>query len=247
MSYLKDLEDLKQQIESQPDDPDDEICPLCDGYGHIIEEDTVRVCSCVQQRRLRRKMTRANIPRRYLSCTLANFKTNLDDRRLAVRQVQRFLDSFDLASEKPGMFLYGAPGTGKTHLAISALRELVLKGYEGLFYNTVSLIDDLRRAAANSLSEEGLSRLTRAYQVDVLVLDDLGAGKLSDFVLEKTYSVIDQRYTANLSLIVTSNLPMRPLEEQISYPVFSRIRGMCTTIHTGEEDYRNPDLFAPNR
>lgn len=244
LNFLADIQSLAAKGDPSPESDSD--CPDCDGYGYIVTPDDVKVCHCLQERKGKRRLDKSNIPIRYKNKDLENFKATIDSRRLALRQVKRFIDEFDLADERPGLFLYGAAGTGKTHLAVGAVKELVARGYSCLFYNMVTLIGDLRQSHGYDLDREILERLDRLYEVDVLVLDDLGAGKLSEFVLEKTYSLIDQRYSNNQCLIVTSNLPMAELEKQITYPVFSRVRGMCFTVTTGELDYRNPDL-APKK
>lgn len=240
MSFLRDIQSLhRRNLETTPEQ---EECQICDGYGHIVSETDVRICDCLKGKQLEKRLAKSNIPTRYRSKSLENFKADVDDRRLAVRQVRRFVQEFDLATECPGLFLYGAPGTGKTHLAIGALRELVSRGRTGLFYNMVSLIQDFRKQAVGGLTDEESDRLGRLAEVDVLVLDDLGAGRLNDFVQEQTYSLIDKRYSNNQCVIVTSNLGLRKLEEQVTYPVLSRVRGMCFTVPTGELDFRNPDL-----
>ena len=247
LSFLKDIQSLPGMTSSLEGGEDESDCPYCDGYGYIVSERTVKICSCLRDRKDKRRIDKANIPPRYKNKTLDNFKADIDERRLAIRQVRRFVDEFDTSAEKPGLFLYGAPGTGKTHLAVGAIKELLRKGYSVLFYNAVSLMEDFRRLAPGDLNEEDQERLERLMKVDVLVLDDLGAGKLSEFVLEKTYSLIDKRYSNNQCLIVSSNKGMKELESLISYPVFSRVRGMCHTVMTGDLDFRNPDLQPGSR
>jgi DNA replication protein DnaC len=238
LNFLRDIASLPKR--NLPEDSQE--CPDCDGYGYILTEDSVQICHCLRDRKEKRRTEKSNIPKRYLSKTLDNFKGDIDDRRMALRRVRTFVSEFKPNAEKGGLFLFGAAGTGKTHLAVGALKELLARGRTGLFYNMVSLLEDFRKEYRSDLKPEEEDRLKRLLEVDVLVLDDLGAGKLSEFVLERTYSLIDKRYSNNQAVIVTSNLGMNDLEKQISYPVFSRIRGMCTTIPTGETDFRNPEL-----
>jgi DNA replication protein DnaC len=223
---------------------DEGECPLCDGYGYIVTPQDVQICSCLKKRQLGRRLNKASIPPRYKNKTLDTFKADVDARRLALRQVRRFVQEFEASCECPGLFLYGAPGTGKTHLAIGALRDLVEAGHSGLFYNMVTLMDHFRKQAMGTLAQEDEERLEHLAEVDVLVIDDLGAGRLTDFIQERMYALIDKRYSNNQCVIVTSNLGLRKLEEQVTYPVLSRVRGMCFTVNTGELDFRNPD-FQP--
>lgn len=240
LNFLRDIQSLRKKTEDAF--PDEEECPHCDGYGYIVTDSDVRICECLKKRQLERRLRHSNIPARYKSKTLETFKADLDSRRLALRQVRRFVEEFDSSPECPGLFLYGAPGTGKTHLAIGALKALIEKGKSGIFYNMVSLAQDFRKQASGEPDEDTVERLERVQDVDVLVLDDLGAGRLTDFVQEQIYSLVDHRYSENRCVIVTSNLGLRKLEEQITYPVLSRVRGMCFTVSTGDLDFRNPDL-----
>ena len=235
MNFLRDIQSL---AERGPTEPAEDECPDCDGYGYIVTENDVRICHCLAEKQLVKRLRNANIPRRYRSKSLENFKADTDQRRAALQRVRKFVKEFDSSAEKGGLFLLGASGTGKTHLAVAALTELIEQGHTGLFYNSASMIRDFRNRVGGSNTEEQNARLDRLISVDVLVIDDLGVTRLSDFVREQTYSVIDQRYSENKTLIVTSNLNMKELEEQITYPVFSRVCGMCSIVNPGDIDFR---------
>ena len=239
MNFLKDIQSLPERIHLEDDDTD---CPDCDGYGYIVTDNDVGICHCLAERNVNHRLERANIPKRYKNKTLDSFKPDIDSRRRSHGQVFRFAEDFAHQQERSGLFLYGPSGTGKTHLAIGALKELLATGLTGLFYNIVTLVGDLRLQAGGAAPQETLERIERSSQVDILVLDDLGASRISDFVQEQIYSIVDKRYSENRCLIVTSNLPLNELEKQITYPVFSRIKDMCLTVETGEIDFRVPDL-----
>lgn len=235
LNFLRDIQSL---AERGPTEATEDECPDCDGYGYIVSDNDVRICHCLAERQLKKRLLNANIPKRYLSKNLDHFKADTDQRRNALARVRRFVKEFDVSAEKGGLFLLGAAGTGKTHLAVAALKELIAQGHTGLFYNSSILIRDFRNRAISAIGEEENARLSRLTEVDVLVIDDLGVTRLSDFVREQTYAVIDQRYSENKTLIVTSNLNMKELEEQITYPVFSRVCGMCTVVNPGDIDFR---------
>ncbi|MCA9450215.1 MAG: ATP-binding protein, partial [Candidatus Omnitrophica bacterium] len=141
MNFLRDIQSL---AERGPTDQAEEGCPDCDGYGHIVTDSDVRICHCLADRQLKKRLTKANIPKRFQSKSLDNFKADIDQRRTALQRVRRFVKEFDVSAEKGGLFLLGAAGTGKTHLAVAALKELVEKGHTGLFYNAASMIRDFR-------------------------------------------------------------------------------------------------------
>ncbi|MCA9431026.1 MAG: ATP-binding protein, partial [Candidatus Omnitrophica bacterium] len=122
MNFLRDIQSL---AERGPTERVEEECPDCDGYGYIVTDNDVRICHCLAERQLRKRLKKANIPKRYLSKSLENFKNDTDQRRNALQRVRRYVKEFDSSSEKGGLFLLGAAGTGKTHLAVAALKELI--------------------------------------------------------------------------------------------------------------------------
>ncbi len=105
------------------------------------------------------------------------------------------------------MLLIGEPGTGKTHLAVAALRRIIDKGFAGLFFDYQNLLDRIRSGynAASGASDREAYRF--AMDAEVLLLDDLGAHRVTDWVEDTITSIITYRCNNKKPLIATTNLP----------------------------------------
>jgi DNA replication protein DnaC len=219
------------------DDP--ELCPHCNGSGwRLVEEEgreVARRCSCAEERRRRLLLERAAIPERYRHCTLASFKLwNKDNPTLARsrRIVQEFVDLYPEVDK--GLLLMGPVGTGKTHLAVGALSELIRgKGVRGRFADFSSLVLQMQMTFDGSGTTREL--LEPLIEADLLVLDELGAGKLSPWVMDLLYFLVNSRYLNNRLTVFTTNYLDRPRSQDVtdltnaltvSYPEHARSAGM---------------------
>lgn len=204
-------------------------------------------CSCTERDGVERRLTACRIPPRYSSCTLDNFELwdpSNPSLGQARRKVREFVDAYPAV--RRGLLFMGQTGVGKTHLAVAALKELVVaKGVRGLFVNFLELVQELQ------LSFDGSGRnreeiLRPVSGAEVLVLDELGTGKLTPWVSELMYLVVNTRYMEKRITLVTTNysdFPKRPGEEsladRITAPVRSRLYEMCERIDMrAADDYR---------
>jgi DNA replication protein DnaC len=138
----------------------------------------------------------------------------------------------------------GPAGVGKTHLAVSILRDLIEKGFAGLFCEFGSLLKEIQDSY-NPVSKSSEMRvLAPVYQADVLVLDELGASVPTEWVRDTMYQIINKRYNDNKLTIFTTNYldksedVSKRLEERITYRLRSRLYEMCTNVVIDGEDYR---------
>jgi len=229
----------------------DALCPHCGGTGWRIErrgdwEVAVR-CQCTEQGGVERRLAACRIPPRYSGCTLENFELwdpSNPSLGQARRKTREFVDAYPAVSR--GLLFMGQTGVGKTHLATAALKELVVaKGVRGLFVNFLELVQELQL----SFDGSGRSReeiIRPVIETEVLVLDELGSGKLTPWVSDLMYSVVNARYMEKRITLVTTNFsdfPKRAGEEsltdRVTAPVRSRLFEMCERIDMrAADDYR---------
>lgn len=224
-------------------------CPLgvCDGSGWILgPEDVARECECRAQR-LRHGRVRgvaSVIPPRYRGVSfdrppVSDMARDLQT-KAAVADVQRFINELDERLEAGrGLWLFGDTGTGKTTLAMLVSKLALESGRSVAIYSLPKLLARIRRTYDSEPGGDSyLAFFERLTSVDLLHIDDLGAEKRSDWVLEQLYALINERYETQRSVLITTNLPHAELEDQIGARTVSRLNEMCDEIALFGEDRR---------
>jgi len=224
-------------------------CPLgvCDGSGWILgPEDVARECECRSQR-LKRGRVRgvaSVIPPRYRGVSfdrppVSDMAHDLAT-KAAVAEVRRYVEQLDeRLDEGRGLWLFGDTGTGKTTLAMLVSKAALEAGRTVAIYSLPQLLARIRRTYDSEPGGDSyLAFFERLTSVDLLHIDDLGAEKRSDWVLEQLYALINERYESQRSVIVTTNLPEAELEEQIGARTVSRLSEICDGVPLFGDDRR---------
>ncbi len=234
------------------------VCPLCDdtGWKTIDEPATgtaagvrrVTRCDCWRENIGQRRLADANIPKRYQHCTIGNFTAYNDSLVRAADKAHQLADAFPVVGK--GLFLEGQPGVGKTHLAVAVLKQVIqTTGARGLFYDTRDLLRIIRSTYDPSIRTTELEILRPVMTADLLVLDDLGAEKTSEWVEETMNLIVNTRYNERRVTIFTSNYEDIPddtdpnaLVFRIGHRMRSRLHEMCDFEILDGADYRQMPL-----
>jgi DNA replication protein DnaC len=226
------------------DETQEEHCPKCSGSGWEPIEGGVRRCGCVEGARVERLLSDARIPKRYEHCDLDSYLPNHESQKKAKLYVQRFIEKYPQIDV--GLLFLGTCGVGKTHLAVSLLKQVITeKADGGLFYDFRDLLREIQ-ASWNSVSQSSeLDVLRPVLDAKVLVLDELGSNKPTDWVRETIAHIINCRYNDKKVTIFTSNYLDTPtkqgeenLTDRIGIRLRSRLFEMCKEVEIHGVDFR---------
>ena len=182
-------------------------CAVCDdtGWKPVVLDGVSRVvrCECWREQANDRAIEAARIQKRYSHCELTNFEQHYDSLRDAFRKASRFVEQFPVVDK--GLLLHGSHGVGKTHLAVAILKTVIRsKGARGYFYDTGEFLKLVRDTYASDTNE--MDVLRPVVSADLLVLDDLGVEKTSEWVQEMLGHVVNIRYSERRPTVFTTNL-----------------------------------------
>jgi DNA replication protein DnaC len=217
-------------------------CPQCRGTGwEFVQGRGVRRCEC--RRSSSALVEAARIPKRYEKCAFESYFALNPSQEAAVALSKQVADSYP--SFEIGLLMLGTCGVGKTHLAVSILRALLEKNIGCLFYDFRDLLKEIQESWNSATQTSEMEVLAPVYDAEVLVLDELGASKPTEWVKDTMTHIINKRYNDKKVTIFTSNyLDQKSnqydetLQERVGVRLRSRLHEMCKVISITGDDYR---------
>jgi DNA replication protein DnaC len=242
-----------------------DVCPLCGGTGwKPSDAGRVTRCDCRLEDRAARLLAAACIPARYEHCEFESFHTEIEGPDASLSRARMAVEKFvaDYPVERAGILLIGPVGVGKTHLAVSAIKQLIRdKGVPCLFYDYRELLKEIQNSYNASVQTTEMEVLRPVFDAEVLVLDELGAVKPTEWVWDTVSHVLNTRYNEKRTTIITSNYLDAPagasaeqrsssfsaaaraareetLGDRIGERMRSRLQEMCRKIELAGKDFR---------
>jgi DNA replication protein DnaC len=242
-----------------------EICEQCDGAGMVLTVDAAgrrvaRVCACQSAARNEHRVVAARIPKRYQHCTLDSYESGFRGADASMQHAhmsaRRFAEAYPVETGGRGLLITGSIGVGKTHLAVGLLLALVEeRGAQGLFYDYRELLKQIQHSYNPQVNSTELDVLKPVFEAEVLVLDELGAQKPTDWVWDTVALILNTRYNDKRTTIITTNYSDLPpagmgisttqraareetLGDRIGERMRSRLAEMCVRIEMNGADFR---------
>ena len=223
-------------------------------------------CDCRVKDRGQRLLEAAHIPRRYEHCELGNFQYDSEDKdQQSIRDARflagRFVEEYP--TDKTGLLFVGSVGVGKTHLSVGIIKDLIReKGIRCLFCDYRELLKSIQNSYNPQVQATEMEILQPVFDAEVLVLDELGAVRSTEWVFDTVNYILNSRYNDNRTTIITTNFPDAPeqgrmeddnprsfsaaeraarretLGDRIGERMRSRLHEMCKKVEIDGPDYR---------
>jgi DNA replication protein DnaC len=194
-------------------------CPRCGGIGVTLvrrgREQFAAECTCRIAKKAALRLQKARIPQRYTHCSLESFDSDFrgadPSLGMALMTTRRFADGYPLETAGRGLLLTGSIGCGKTHLAVGLLREMVeQRGATGIFCDYRDLLKQIQNSYNPQVATTELEILRPVFEAEVLLLDELGAIKPTDWVWDTVAHILNTRYNDKRTTLITTNYPNQP-------------------------------------
>ncbi len=217
-------------------------------------------CVCQAVKRSQRLVAAARIPERYTHCTLEDYVANYGGANAslsrALVQARQFAKGYPFDTGGNGLLLTGSIGVGKTHLAVGILQALVSeRGAKGVFFDYRDLLTQIRNSYNRGVEATEMEILKPVFDAEVLVLDELGANKPTEWVWDTVAHILNTRYNDRRTTIITTNYANLPpggvgdgaarnavreetLGDRIGERMRSRLQEMCVVVEMTGADFR---------
>ena len=234
---------------------DYERCNCKDAQKYWNEYDMKKLQMLEEEKKLRMMQEFANkvdkiiknskMSKRNLNYKFENFEVNSNNKKV-YQCLKNYSEKLVNEVERKGLILVGNNGVGKTHLACSIANELIKNGIPIIYGTLINLLAELKNTydVYNNISEMKIIKLYE--KVDLLIIDDLGKEKPSEWGLEKLFTIINSRYENNLPVIITTNYDQNSLIDRLSIngeietakSIISRLYEMCYLVKIEDRDHR---------
>lgn len=207
-------------------------------------------CKCIRDRAkqekqreklLKQDRLRQNcfISKNQIAYTFEN--TDEDTDKDIIKKAQNYVKHFEeMRKDNVGLLLYGNVGSGKTYIACSIANAIITEySYTVKMRNFAQILNDLQKGGFNIDRNEYIEQITSP---NLLILDDFGIERNTEYALEKIYNIINARYLKARPTIITTNLNFKDIEKEqeniMLGRIYSRIIEMCLPLRVTGLDRR---------
>ena len=219
----------------------DEANKIWKRYDEFIEKEKLKEFNLKQIEKL---FQNNNLGKRQLNSTFENYKINYKNKK-AYENAKKYANKLINGETDKGLFITGTYGVGKTYLASCIANETIKNKNTVVFGTLIQLLDYIKDTYKDSdMSDKEYLNLYSS--VDLLIIDDLGKEKPTEWVLEKLFLIVNNRYNNYLPIVITTNYNRNQLRERLCVnknysmvdSIISRLYEMCGGIEIKDEDHR---------
>jgi DNA replication protein DnaC len=212
------------------------VQPICDCEAEANFEPIRKAQEKSKELELKRIFSIHDLGERFKESNFTNFIVRNGSEK-CFKIAKKYVEEFD-EWEGESLMFWGEPGNGKSHLATAIANELTATGKRIVFISMPDLLEKIK-ATFNKNSMETEGQIMNALQMcDLLIIDDVGAEKVSDWVQEVIFRIVDGRYKRLKPIMATSNLPPKELAERIGKRAYDRLIEISQPIQNEATSYR---------
>lgn len=209
-------------------------CQVEENERRKEEEECKRVME-----RIERLKSASLIDDKLRNARLCTFQKDADNQKVYAL-AERFVEKFDeMYRKRQGLLFWGAVGTGKSYTAACIANELLERNVPVVMTSFVKILQNIQ-----GNPEEEKVFMNRLNDAKLLIVDDLGTERNTDYALEKVYNIIDSRYRAGKPLILTTNMTVKEMQDttDIRYKrIYDRIFEMCFPVRVPGRSWREKE------
>lgn len=212
----------------------------------IIEQEKIIAEEKRKRERIKRLFGDSGMSRRALCCKFEGYQATFDNQE-ALQVCNEYVKDFDIIqrNHRNGLFIVGDCGVGKSHLAYAVANALIEKNSSVICMTMIDLLLKIRSSFQSK--EQTEEQILKIYEdCSLLVIDDLGKEKPSEWALQMIYTIIDRRYNAIKPIIVTTNYGANELIQRFTFngdsstgaAIVDRLFEICEYVPIKGDSYR---------
>lgn len=232
MTSGKNTEGYEKNLDNN--NTDTVLCTKCNDKYWIMTEEGAIECECLKKRNFEKRLEESNIGEEFKSKKINNYDAEItSETAKALMTVYKYTNNFKEVKKQRnnGLLLCGDVGTGKTHLAVATANKLIELGHEAIYMPYRDEVTSLKQL---TMEQEEYTEKLRAYQnTEILIIDDLFKGKITEADINIIYSIIDKRYFKGLPTIITTEKNIEELigiDEAIGSRIYEMSKGNLITF-----------------
>ena len=212
------------------------VQPKCECEVQATLSELYKLVDADKKARIEKKFSVDHVGKRFLTSTFDNFEQREGSEK-ALEISRAYADQFE-KWEGNSIMIWGEYGNGKSHLAAAVGNELKSKGVIVVFQSVPELLGRIRSTFGRESRESESEIMSALLDCDLLILDDIGAEKVTDWVSDVLFRIIDGRYRKNMPILYTSNLKPSALHDKLGGRIYDRIMETSLPVENKATSFR---------